>query len=154
MTMAGQGPPPKDPATRRRRNKDPNPVRRIDADEELRGFDLPSGCLPDDECWHPQTVAWWNVWRAAPQAQEMLNTDWQVLLETALLHHVLWSRGKWEYASEVRLRVAAFGATLADRQRLRMQVTVPDRGLQPTGTDSSTASVTAIRSRRARIGAG
>lgn len=84
----------------------------------------------------------------------MLDTDWQVLLETALLHHVLWSKGKWEYASEVRIRVAAFGATLADRQRLRMQVTVPDRSLQPTGTDSSTASVTEIRSRRSRIGAG
>lgn len=152
--MAGVGPPPKDPATRRRRNKDPNPARKIEADDELRGFGLPKGCLPDEEEWHPRTVDWWNTWRSAPQAQEMLDTDWQVLLETALLHHVLWSKGKWEYASEVRIRVAAFGATLADRQRLRMQVTVPDRSLQPTGTDSSTASVTEIRSRRSRIGAG
>lgn len=152
--MAGSGPPPKDPATRRRRNKDPNPTRKIEADQELRGFPLPEGCLPDEDSWHSQTVAWWNVWRAAPQAQEMLDTDWHVLLETALLHHVLWSRGKWEYASEVRLRVAAFGATLADRQRLRMQVSVPDRSLAPTGTDPGSASVTEIRSRRSRIGAG
>lgn len=150
--MAGLGPPPKDPSVRRRRNKEASPPRKIEADAELRGFDLPEGCLPDEEPWHPRTVDWWNTWRQAPQAQEMLGTDWQVLLETALLHHVLWSKGKWEYASEVRLRVAAFGATLADRQRLRMSVTVPEKTLLPTGTDPSTASVTEIRSRRSRIG--
>lgn len=152
--MAGNGPPPKDPAARRRRNKDTNTTREVVVDAVLRGFDLPEGCLPDEEEWHPRTVDWWNTWRSAPQAQEMLGTDWQVLLETALLHHVLWSKGKWEYASEVRLRVAAFGATLADRQRLRMSVTVPEKSLLPTGTDPSVTSVTDIRSRRSRLATG
>jgi hypothetical protein len=82
----------------------------------------------------------------------MLGTDWQALLETALLHHILWSKGKWEYASEIRLRVASFGATLADRQRLRLNV-LPPADQVPTGTDPST-SVTDIRSRRSRLAAG
>ena len=48
-------------------------------------------------------------------------SDWDFLLDTALMHHAMWSKSQWTLAAEVRLRVAKFGATPEDRARLRMQ---------------------------------
>jgi hypothetical protein len=119
--MAGHGPAPKDPATRRRRNIVPPPTV-IAADGEARGPELPDDALPAGEGWHPRTRAWWETWRTSPQAQAFTPTDWDFLLDTALMHHTMWLRGRWEFASELRLRAAKFGATPEDRMRLRMQV--------------------------------
>lgn len=143
--MAGSG--------QRQRSRDESAVKAqyIDVvpDGELRGFDLPEGVLPDNEPWHVMTVQWWNTWRESPQAQQMLATDWQELLATALLHHIMWSKGRWEFASEVRLRAAKFGATPEDRQRLKMNVKLPADG---DGSSHGTSSaVTNIASRRARL---
>jgi hypothetical protein len=123
--MAGRGPAPKDPAKRRRTNSDPKPTNIITPDDELRGPDLPIDALPDHEQWHPRTRAWWNTWRRSPQAQTFTDTDWDFLIDTALMHHTMWSKGRWEFASELRLRAAKFGATPEDRMRLRMQVDPP-----------------------------
>jgi hypothetical protein len=120
--MAGHGPAPKDPVTRRRRNIAP-PSTVISVDDEIRGPDLPVDVLPDHEQWHPRTREWWRTWRRSPQAQAFTATDWDFLIDTALMHHTMWLKGRWEFASELRLRAAKFGATPEDRQRLRMQVT-------------------------------
>lgn len=120
--MAGQGPAPKDPATRRRRNAPPVPTTVVVADDELRGPYLPDGVLPAGEAWHQRTRDWWATWRRSAQAQTFGATDWDFLLDTALMHHTMWSKGRWEFAGELRLRVAKFGATPEDRARLRMQV--------------------------------
>jgi len=121
--MAGHGPAPKDPATRRRRNVTPPPViLSAPADGELRGPNLPIDVLPKHEQWHPRTRDWWRTWRESPQAQSFTSTDWDFLLDTALMHHTMWSQGRWEFASELRLRAAKFGATPEDRMRLRMQI--------------------------------
>jgi len=93
----------------------------IAADDELRGPALPDDAL--SEPWHPRTLAWWDTWRQSPQAQTFTATDWDFLIDTALMHHTMWSKGRWEFASELRLRAAKFGATPEDRLRLRMQVT-------------------------------
>ena len=123
--MAGPGNTlPKDPATRRRRNAAPAPTV-VTADDELRGPHLPIDVLPDHEQWHPRTRAWFNTWRRSPQAQAFTATDWEFLIDTALMHHTMWLKGRWEFASELRLRAAKFGATPEDRLRLRMQVTGP-----------------------------
>lgn len=114
--MAGRGPAPKDPATRRRRNVQPIPTTVVAADGQLRGPDL-----PDEHDWPVRTKAWWHTWRTSPQSQTMTDTDWDFLLDTALLHAELWS-GNGAVASELRLRVAKFGATPEDRARLRIQV--------------------------------
>lgn len=114
--MAGRGPAPKDPAKRRRRNADPIPTTVLAEDGQLRGPELPAGYD-----WPAQTQAWWQTWRESPQAQTLTKTDWDFLLDTALLHAELWS-GNGSVASEVRLRVAKFGATPEDRARLRMQI--------------------------------
>lgn len=88
---------------------------KLAADGEVRGPELPEGA------WHPRTVQWWETWRRSAQAQVMTPTDWDALMETALLHTELWN-GDTKVAGEVRLRVAKFGATIEDRLRLRMHV--------------------------------
>ncbi|HTI28265.1 MAG TPA: hypothetical protein VL652_45200, partial [Kutzneria sp.] len=75
--------------------------------------------------------AWWDTWRRSPQAQTFTETDWDFLLDTALMHHTMWLKGRWEFASELRLRAAKFGATPEDRARLRMQVTPAATTAQP-----------------------
>jgi hypothetical protein len=147
--MAGRGPAPKDPTKRRRRNAaDPETV--ISPDNELRGPELPEGILPNDEEWHPRTRQWWQTWRESPQATTFIDTDWDFLIDTALLHHVMWTKGRWEFASEVRLRAAKYGATPEDRARLKLKVDDPTATRQAPA-QSSAANVSDINSRRARL---
>lgn len=153
--MAGQGPPPKDPAKRRRRNADPVPTKTLTGDGRVRGPRLPPAAevLPEgSEDWHPRTKAWWDTWRRSAQAMSFTETDWAFLLDTALMHHIMWTAGRWEFASEIRLRVAKFGATPEDRQRLRMQIEKPPPA-RPTSAKSrgDVATVTSINSRRQRL---
>lgn len=112
--MAGRGPAPKPASRRARTNADPVPQ------TLLRFEQAEPPELPDDVDWHPRTRAWWETWRTSPQADVMIDTDWSFLLDTALMHHAMWSNGQWTLAAEVRLRVAKFGATPEDRARLRM----------------------------------
>jgi hypothetical protein len=112
--MAGRGPAPKPADRRARSNPDPVPQTVLNA----RPVKAPS--LPRDVDWHPRTKAWWNTWKSSPQASTFTATDWSFLLDTALMHHAMWSKGQWTLAAEVRLRVAKFGATPEDRARLRM----------------------------------
>ena len=164
--MAGRGPAPKENRSRRR----DTPTRDIiKSDGKLGGFPLPDDVLPElpekdrdpdywegevqREQWHPQTVRWWQSWRESPQAAKMLTgPDWDYLLDTALLHHQMWMSGgkNSERAAEIRLRVAAFGATPADRLRLRLEVEVPEE--YPVG-NTPDGNVTSIRDRRNRLGA-
>lgn len=144
--MAGTGPAPKQ--NKVRRNREPEKAL-IKADGTLRGFALPKGVLPEGEDWHSMTRRWWNAWRKSPQATRMLSEpDWFFLLDTALMHHQMWEKGRWDFASEVRLRVAKFGATPEDRLRLRTEIHVPEE--HPVGTGPGT-KVTDIKSRRARL---
>jgi hypothetical protein len=129
------------------------------ADGRLRGYALPKGWVVNPKTgvvmdWHPATTRWWNHWRKSPQATRMLTQpDWDFLLDTALMHHWMWTRGNFELAAEVRQRVQQFGATPEARQRLRVDVTV-DR---PTPTESEVeddevaTNVSSIDSRRQRI---
>lgn len=112
--MPGHGPAPKDPSRRARVNKDPNQVKTI----RFERAEQPA--LPDTVDWHPRTREWWAMWRDSPQAEWFMASDWDFLLDTALMHHAMWSKGQWTLAAEVRLRVAKYGATPEDRARLRM----------------------------------
>lgn len=111
--MAGRGPAPKG---HRSRARDEVEMVKVAADDELRGPDL-----PDAYDWPAATRTWWATWRASAQAQTFTPTDWDFLLDTALLHAELW-RGNGSVAAELRLRVAKFGATPEDRARLHMAV--------------------------------
>lgn len=110
----------------RRAEKQQNDVRHsLRSDDKLGGYDLPAGVLPDGENWHPVTKQWWENWRRSPQGQLMAtDVDWDFLLDTALIHHTMWMKGRWEFANEVRMRVAQFGATPAARRALKMELEV------------------------------
>lgn len=123
--MAGRGPAPKAEHARERDTARRNADQTLPDDGVIRGPELPADVL--GEPWHPQTLRWWNTWRSSPQAQTFLQTDWDFLLDTALMHHTMWAKGRWEFAAELRLRAAKFGATPEDRARLRMKVTDPDK---------------------------
>jgi len=114
--MAGRGAPPKATLTRpndqARREAQ---VTKVAADGAVRGPDLPEGD------WHPRTVAWWQTWRTSPMSQTFTDTDWDTLLDTALLHTQMWN-GNMSVAAELRLRTAKWGATVEDRMRLKLQV--------------------------------
>jgi hypothetical protein len=112
--MAGRGPAPKPAHRRARTNSDPVPQTML----RFEKADAPE--LPEEIDWHPRTRAWWDVWKRSAQADVMAETDWSFLLDTALMHHALWTHGQWTLAAEVRLRVAKMGATPEDRARLRM----------------------------------
>ena len=112
--MAGRGPAPKPASRRARANKDP-----VGA-TVLRFVKADAPDLPDDIEWHSRTVEWWSIWQRSAQADTFTESDWSFLLDTALMHHAMWSKGQWTLAAEVRLRVAKYGATPEDRARLRM----------------------------------
>ena len=95
---------------------------------------------PEDQCRSDSGHA---TWRGSAQAQVFTGTDWDFLIDTALMHHTMWSKGKWEFASEVRLRGAKLGATKDDRKRLGVDV-VLDSGR----TNSRGGNVTDIASKR------
>lgn len=147
--MAGHGFAPKDPAKRRRPNSAPQ-MNSISADGRARGPLLKDEMLPDNDCWHPRTRAWWDTWRKSAQAATFTATDWDFLLDTALMHHTMWSKARWEFAAELRLRAAKFGATPEDRMRLRLQVEAPVPAPRSSKSKPE-GSVTSITSRRARL---
>lgn len=125
--MAGRGQAPKPVLQRESRTQARNDAAtKLTSDGQVRGPELP------EYDWHPRTLAWWDTWRRSPQAQVMTPTDWDALMETALLHTELWN-GDTKAAAEVRLRTAKFGATPEDRLRLKMQVDAEiDAAAKPT----------------------
>jgi hypothetical protein len=141
--MAGSGGnhTPKPPGQRRRTNADPVPWATVEPDGELRGPELPDGLVEGG--WHPQTVQWWQTWRCSPQAQTFIGTDWDFLLDTALLHHALWN-GRLDLAGEVRLRAGQMAATPEGRLKNRMMVQLP-------GEESQLGSAQPARDRREHI---
>lgn len=116
--MAGTGPAPKDPNRRARRNKDPVPQTVLEFRPSTQPL-LPPFTPLDGEPWPQATIDWWATWGESAQADLMTATDWAFLLDTAVLHALLW-RGDKSVAPELRLRVAKFGATVEDRARLRL----------------------------------
>lgn len=137
--MAGRGPAPKDPAERRRRNAEPT-LTVVTASDEPMGPTLPANID-----WPDQTMDWWDTWRTSAQASTFTATDWAFLLDTAVLHMAFWD-GDRSAASELRLRVAKFGATPEDRARLRISVGKPE-----TPAKTPAKKTTASRTRKAAI---
>lgn len=111
--MAGMGPQPKDPKRRARTNASPIPTTVL---RFVKGEQPP---LPKGRRWSKRTQEWWATWGESAQAELFSATDWDFLLDTAVLHDEFW-HGVVGVAPELRLRVAKFGATLEDRARLRL----------------------------------
>lgn len=139
--MAGRGPAPKDPSRRARRNAESAPQTMLRF-QQAEPPELPTlQVMKDGELvehkWPQRTLDWWEMWKASPQAEHFSSTDWDFLLDTAVVHARLWS-GELSAAAELRLRVAKFGATPEDRARLRMQFAQADEAdsKRPAGSSS------------------
>lgn len=140
--MAGNGPPPKDPDRKARRNK--TPQMRVIIAEPVPQPDLPSIEIEKDGqlvefVWPARTHQWWQMWGESPLAAEFTATDWSELLDTALLHAQYWS-GRLSLAGELRLRVAKFGATPEDRARLRITFAQADEADEKRGTRKASSA--------------
>lgn len=153
--MAGRGPAPKQNAVRR--NKESTERTRLVASTRARGPELPKGVLPFDprtkkrETWNGRTKAWWAHLRRSPQANLIQSdVEWDYLLDTALMHHSMWQRGRWEFANEIRMRLAKFGITPEDRLRLRVEIADPS-GAEDGSEPGATGNVTSIADRRKRL---
>lgn len=137
--MAGRGPAPKD--GRVRRNADPvdsitlnNPP--VEA-PKLRGYAKYSAA----------TRQWWDTWVSSPQAGAFTATDWQRLMMLAPLVEQYHQEPKTALLAEIRLNEERLGATVADRQRLRMKLNGPEASEKP----KHLAPVSDISARRAAL---
>lgn len=63
----------------------------------------------------------WRTWSMAPQTVHWIETDWAELELTCKLVDGLYL-GDLKLAGEIRQRVAKWGATVEDRNRLRMTI--------------------------------
>jgi hypothetical protein len=143
--MGSRGPAPKDPSERIRRNITV-PIATVASDGLERGSEL-----PDDYEWPPQTRQWWQHWRESPQSQTFLATDWDYLLDTAVLHADFWL-GDHSNANELRQRLAKLGATVEDRARMKLEVAEP--GGRPSWVPEPSARQSGNRKARLRKVAG
>ncbi len=148
--MSGGGRVPRVPKDQLQR---PNTVTEITVtvDDEVRGPDLPKG-----RAFHPRTVVWYDNMRKSEVAQLFLDSDWDFLLDTAMLHTEFW-HGQLKLAAELRLRAAAFGITPEHRARLRLNIVPkPDvaAAAQAAAHEESVAAGTTIpiAQRRAALG--
>lgn len=129
--MAGRGAPPKPADQRARRNKDPiapTSLRFVRARQPALPKRMPGG-----DPWPDVTRAWWRAWARDPRTERFDAAAWAYLRDTAVLHGRLWS-GDTKAAAELRLRLAGFGVTPADRARLRIQL---DDGLEGASAPAS-----------------
>lgn len=124
--MAGRGPAPKPAGKRARRNADPVATRVLDLKPAKLPTEPPTDLLPDGDEWHPATLRWWGRWVASPLFVSLPDTDLSELEAIAVLHHEFMRKRTFTLASELRLRMAKFGATPEDRARLRISVADAD----------------------------
>lgn len=147
--MAGRGPQPKDASKRARRNSDPIGMRIFTA-SQVQQPNLPTLYFPDEDgakkrfAWPEATKRWWDTWGNEPMAADFRPTDWDFLLDTALIHAAVWGSGDLKQLPELRLRVAKMGATGEDRARLRITYAAADEA------DSKRAPGSAAPSRERR----
>lgn len=149
--MGGVGPAPKDPSRRARRNKEAQPqtILRFERAEppELPDFRIEKDGDLVEFIWPERTREWWQMWMDSPQAEHFGSTDWDFLLDTALIHARFW-RGDLSVAAELRLRVAKHGATMEDRARLRMafaEADDADGGQGSSGAEAAKARYAKLR---------
>ncbi len=129
--MGGRGPAPKDPGHRRRRNTgsgfDELPAEGYTGDFPPLGRSYRVG--RDRRKFLASTQAWYLAWARSPMATRFESTDWLRLHMVApLLDQFHRGEGNMPaLANEIRLCESGLGATVNDRQRMRMHVAPPER---------------------------
>lgn len=122
--MAGNGPPPKDPKSRRRTN-DPARGEWIDLEAFQKGERAVLPALPKRKGgWSARTRDAWRRWRKDPATKLYGESEIQSAIDLAYLHHD-WSRGESKLAAEIRLRMDGLGLTPKGKRDLRWRVPPP-----------------------------
>ncbi|MFE9455972.1 hypothetical protein [Streptomyces californicus] len=108
-----RGPKPKDNAVRRNKHEHATELENAaQAGREMpRGLGIATA----------GAKRFWRTWSTAPQTQTWAETDWAELEITTKLVDLFY-QGDTKHASEIRMRVAKWGATVEDRARLRMKI--------------------------------
>lgn len=127
--MAGKGPTPKPDKVRR--NKEVRTELEPVADPVVR--ELPA--CPFESGWIPEVEEWWATWCSSPMAGQFIDTDWFRLGSLAVLVQQWFAGQKLEAFKELRLQEAQFGATVADRLRLKWDL----KQSPPAGATTPTA---------------
>jgi hypothetical protein len=152
--MAGRGPAPganpnrKDAAQRRRRN--------VDASLEELPAEGYSGPFPPLAKAYSNrgrrvqflkaTLEWYETWAHSPMATLFTGTEWQRLRMLAPLVDQANREPSTRLMAEIRLQESGLGATLLDRQRLRMRVGASEQ--EPSDSEPTRpASVMRLRVR-------
>lgn len=125
--MSYKGAAPKDDGERVRRNKPAFDDVPIEFDGERRGPELTAGYN-----WCNTTRTWWENFRRSPNAMMCVDSDWEYLLDTALLHHRMWVDPDslpvphlTALAAEFRRRMSNYGYTVDDRLKQRIKFDTP-----------------------------
>lgn len=126
--MAGRGPAPKDPNRRARRNKDPVPLRVVQADPdpqpELTALLGESNPLTG-EPWREPTLLLWRQLGEFPTTSRLQAAQWSSLARAVMIDDAVVA-GDAKLASEARLRLAKYGIDPDDLARLRVQIVAAD----------------------------
>jgi hypothetical protein len=109
--MAGRGPAPKTNAVRRN----------VQPTVELSGEAVQAPPLFKRAKYSAATQRWWDTWASSPQAEAFLATDWERLQMLAPMVESYW-QGDLRVLAEIRLNEERLGATVRDRQALRMRL--------------------------------
>ncbi len=144
--MPGRGPAPKDPATRRRRNKEQRTTIGNDAGE-IRGPELPEAYWVKGSAkssrssqlkFKPATREWFGNWRTSPQSTAFTAPTWDVLVYIiAPLFDQFIRTGDPKLAGELRLQLSKLGATPEDLARLKWDLDKPPaENLEGSGSGS------------------
>jgi len=147
--MAMTGPSPKSDAERERRN-----APRFDTDVVRWDGVIHGPVLPKSRVWCDETKRWWLTWRKSDQSMLMTSTDWEFMLETALIHNRLHSSKELSHTAfgnlmaELRQRMIQFGATYESRKKLHLEVPTPQSEMDEEMADPATAVQTVDYSAR------
>lgn len=130
MTLYASNGREKDEDSRVRRNAPRIKEFTVEDDGLVRGPELPD--CPDGLDWCPRTKEWYLKWRVSPNAKLFTETDWEALLECCIIHNRIWDPNRsvgdtnlTNLMSELRRRVAVWGATHYDRVQLKMSIKTP-----------------------------
>lgn len=121
--MAGNGPAPKPPDQRRRRNK---PERGEWVVLPGDGYDGPEAPMPELETDHARYT--WGLWWSSPMAHMWTEADWPALQRLI----VMIDSGR-EKANEIRLQEERFGLSPKGRRDLRWVLPVEEETAAPKG---------------------
>jgi hypothetical protein len=77
------------------------------------------------------TREWYEIWARSPMATKFTQVDWMRLRELAPLKDQYHRRPSKDLASELRLQESLLGATVQDRQRMRLQIGEPEEEAEP-----------------------